>query len=534
MDEPTAQSRPSAHRAGPAPATGMALIGLAAALLAALILPLGASEAAGLAWLNGAAAPELGWGSPFVHLIAQLRSADQPAVALTLAAILFKLVPALGALLALRLPDILAAGVVAACLVRSGWTSAVGVLAALIFLVSPALWTVVVGPPGLIVDAAAALLLYRLTCSARPDLHFFALTAVLAAIVALIANSAGVYAIAILGGVYLHHGLSRGEWRLFGSIRLTLLGALVLAGLTLVDVLGLPAVAPWAGLRHTLIMANERSGFAVSLRGLAAIAALPSLLALFWSIRRTGDAPGRLVLILVVGAIVLSTAETAPPLAVVTLAPIVALWWAAPLARIGRRMGASWIAGLYVLCCLAAAAALLIFGRGEPTSVAWAPPASMAAAGLFAFLALILLWRAGHRVKAAPAIPVSLALLAVAVASALWLAAPQQVLPQRSYDRELADALQPLAQRPIATLASVDTPLWRAELGRPLFTAKDLAVLCHWAGRHPGHAAPIVLARPGATDSILKRFKHARPLLQSAGTPRTSVMVIELGEPAGC
>ncbi|MGB7756069.1 MAG: hypothetical protein WBL23_08395, partial [Salinisphaera sp.] len=138
--------------------------------------------------------------------------------------------------------------------------------------------------------------------------------------------------------------------------------------------------------------------------------------------------------------------------------------------------------------------------------------------------------------QATPATAVALVLAAVMAAGALWLATPQQLMSQRSYDRQLASDLGPLAARPIAVLAPVQASLWRAELGRPVFVARDLPALCRWAAAQPNDRAPLVMIRPGATDPVLGRFTGARLSLQSPGTPRTSVMVIELGGPAlrGC
>lgn len=511
-----------------------ALSGIAAALIAVLVFPLGGPEAAGLAWLHGVAAPSLGWGAPMRHLVARAWAQDQPVAALIVAGLLFKLVPALGGLLALRLPDVLAAGVVTAGLARLSESLAVGVLAVLVFVASPALWAGVVGPPGLVVDAGAAILLYAVICRYGAGSRTLALGMAAAAIAVLIADGAGVYAIAVIGGIYLHTGLAQRQWRLLGSLRLTLLAALVLAGLTLVDVFGWPEAARGFDLYRRLAVAGQNSGLHVPAWIVAAIMSGATLVSVVRTVIDPRGAAGRVVLVLVLGVLVLWTARVASPLAAVALVPFVALWWAVPLAPRHARAGARWLAVLYVLAGLAAAGALLMLGREVPATNAAFDWACGIGATLWALASLVALWRAWRGASAAPALATACALASVVAAAALWLAAPQQLLVQRDYDQQLARDLAPRMKRPIAVLAPVDAALWRAELGRPVFVARDVSGLCRWAAHHAGRGQPIALVRPHATDPVVARFDNARPLLQSAGTPRTSVMVLDLGAGAGC
>ncbi len=192
--------------------------------------------------------PGMGWGELFRHVVARAASPAQPWLTLAAAAAVLKLVPALGALFALRLPDVLAAAVVAGALARLAGSRSTGILAALLFVASPVLWGTVAGTPGLVVDAAAAIVLYATMreSAVRPAPGMP--LACLLAVVVLIGNGAGVYAIAIGLGVWLHTGLARGEWRLFASARLTALAGLVIAGLTLVNVLALPRMDARPGL----------------------------------------------------------------------------------------------------------------------------------------------------------------------------------------------------------------------------------------------------------------------------------------------
>ncbi|AWN16873.1 hypothetical protein [Salinisphaera sp. LB1] len=510
---------------------GGAVVALAAALLVALVLPLGAAEAPSLGWLKDAATPGMGWGEPFRHLIARAAATpDRPLVCLLAAAVVLKSAPAVGALFALRLPDVLAAALVAAIVVRVAETRSAGVFAALLFVASPALWAAVVGSPGLLVDAAAVAVLYAVARRPAVRPRAGALLGLLLALVVLIYNGAGVYAIAVGLGVWLHAGLAHGEWRLFASGRLTVLAGLIIAGLTLVGVLDLPAGAHWLVLYRKLDLAIERSALPVPVGIIAAAVIVPSLIALAETLRRPAGMAGQLLSILAIGAIVLSCAPRTPPLAVTALAPLTLLWWTTPLMSTEARGRALLAAGFYVLAGVAAAGALLILGRAEPSTqaaLAWASRGVAILMASAALLALALAWR-GTRV--APAGAASLALAAVIAAGALWLAAPQQLFAQRGYDRQLAEAMAPLQARPIAVLAPVGAPLWRAELGRPVFVARDVFALCRWAAARDGTSAPLALVRPQATDAVLGRFAGARLLLQSPGTPQTSVMVIELGD----
>lgn len=505
------------------------LLGFAAAMLVALVLPLGIAEAPGLSWLEGAAAPGLGWGEPFRHLIAPIAASDRPSVALLAAAVVLKLVPGIGTLLALRLPDVLAAGLVTACLARLAKSRSAGALAVLGFLASPALWAAVAGAPGLVVDGAAGLVFYAVVraSAARPGPG--ALLAALIALAVLIGNGSGVYAVAIGFGAWLHAGLARGEWRLFSSLRLTVFAGLVIAALTLIDVLGLPAWARCMALYRALDTAIDRSGLAMPPTIIAAGVLVPSLVALVETVRRPAGAAGRLALILGIGALVLAAAPSTSPLAMTALAPVAVLWWSTPLVTVEPRDRSFWFGCLYVSAGAVVVAALLLVGRGEPATSAalvWASRAVAIGLTLAAMVAIAASWRAR---RVAPAIAVALTLAGVIAGGSLWLAAPQQLLSQRGYDRQLAHALAPLSSRPIAVLAPVEAPLWRAELGRPVFVAASVPALCRWAAARDIAPAPLALVRPGATDPVLGRFGRAHLLLQSAGTPRTSVMVIELG-----
>lgn len=510
-----------------------ALVGIAAALIVALAVPLGAPEVSGLAWLQAMTGPGSGWGQPLAHLVARAWAHDQPVAALVIAALLFKIAPTLGGLLALRLPDVLAAGLVTTSIVRSGASPAVGALALLMFIASPALWAGVVGQPGLVVDAGAALLLYAAICRYRVGLRGAALIAAAVAVAALVADGAGVYAIAVVGGVYLHTGLTRGEWRLLGSLRLTLLAAPVLAGLTLVDVLGWPEAARGLDLYRSLAIAGQHSGLRMPTWIVAAIGIGATLAAAARTVIDPRGAAGRIALVLMLGVLVLSTARLATPLAAVALAPFVALWWATPFAPRDARRGARWLAIPYVLTGLTTAGILLAIGREVPAAHAAYEWLCGLGAALLALVSLVALGRAGRGARAAPALATACALASVVAAAALWLAAPQQLLAQRSYDHRLARDLAPLTKRPIAVLAPVDADLWRAELGRPVFVADDVSGLCRWAAQHAGRGHPIALVRPDATDPVAARLDDARALLQSAGTPRTSVMVLELSARSG-
>ncbi|KEZ77634.1 hypothetical protein [Salinisphaera hydrothermalis] len=505
------------------------LAGTAAALIVALAIPMGVAEAWGLDWLHGIGAPGVGWGDPFRHAIAGAAAANRAMAALATAAVLFKLVPAIGALLALRLPDILAAGAVTGLLAALAGSRAAGVFAALLFVLSPALWAAVTGSPGLIVDGAMLLALYAAVRVSDAHLAAGRLAVVVLALAVLIADGAGVYAIAVGVGAWLHTGLTRGYWRLFANLRLTVFAGLVIAGLTLIDVIALPSWARWAALFRQIELAIERSGLSLP-DGLMVLALiLPSVPALIETVRRPREAPGRLALVLLVGAVVLSTAATTSPLAAASLAPVGVLWWAAPLAGSQPRGRAFLWAGLYALLGLTISVSLLLTGRAEPVahgSLLWA---SRVAAIVFLLLPVAVLTLAWRRARFAPAVGAALALASVMAAGALWLAGPQQLLSQRSYDHELVGELVPFRSRPIAVLAPVEAPLWRAELGRPVFVAHDLPTLCQWAARQTGKSAPLALVRPSATDPVLGLFSGARLLLQSAGTPRTSVMVVELG-----
>lgn len=509
-----------------------AFLGIAAALSVALVMPMGLAEAWSVSWLHDIGVSGLGWGAPFRHAIARAGAMDRSMVALVVSALVFKLMPAIGPLFALRLPDVSAAGVITGLLAVLAGSRATGVFAALLFILSPALWAVVVGTPGLIVDGAAALGLYAAMRASDVRPRAGRQAAVALAIAVLIANGAGVYAIAVGLGIWLHTGLAHGQWRLFDSLRLTVFAALVMAGLTLIDVIALPGWAHWGALYHQLQTAIERSGLPVSGGLVAAALILPSVPALIETVRRPGGAAGRLAVVLAVGAVVLSTAARTPPLAVVALAPIAVLWWATPLAASKPRNRALPWAGAYVLLGVVATGVLLLAGRAEPAtdaSLLWVSRGAAAVLALSSVVVLALAWRRG---RVAPAVAAAMAITAVIAAGALWLAAPQQLLSQRSYDRELAGAFGPFRSRPIAVLTPVESALWRAELGRPVFVAHDLPTLCQWAAAQTGQHAPLALVRPGATDPVLGRFAGARPVLQSAGTPRTSVMVIELGRGA--
>ncbi|MGB7757849.1 MAG: hypothetical protein WBL23_17500, partial [Salinisphaera sp.] len=370
---------------------GCALLGLVGALLATWVFPLGAAEAASLSWLRGAAMPGMGWGELFRHVVARAASPAQPWLTLAAAAAVLKLVPALGALFALRLPDVLAAAVVAGALARLAGSRSTGILAALLFVASPVLWGTVAGTPGLVVDAAAAIVLYATMRESAVRPAPGVPLACLLAVVVLIGNGAGVYAIAIGLGVWLHTGLARGEWRLFASARLTALAGLVVAGLTLVNVLALPEWTRGLAFYRQLGVAMERGGLHVPIAIVAATVIAPSLVALAETVRRPGSAAGRLALILGVGVIVLFSAATTPPLAVTALAPILLLWWTAPLVSTNERAGAFWAAGFYVLAGLAAVAALLVVGRGEPaasTALVWLSRAAAVLLGLAAAVGL--------------------------------------------------------------------------------------------------------------------------------------------------
>ncbi|HET7315683.1 hypothetical protein [Salinisphaera sp.] len=529
---PESTRRPAAS-AGDGAVLIMALLALGAAMLVARVLPLGASEAAALGWLQAVQVPGTGWGEPFRHLVARGAANDQPMVALVVAALLAKAIPFIDTLFALRLPDVLAAGLVAGGLVRCAETRALGVLAAIVFVASPALWAMVVGPPGLMVDAGAALLLYESVRAAPVRSRSIALIGAVVGLGLLIANGAGVYAIAAAGGAYLHTGFTQGEWRLAGNLRVTVLAALSIAGLTLTDVLGLPDIDRAAALGHTLSTAAARSGLNMPGALAAAIVIVASLIAIGATVRRPRGQPGHCLLVLVVGFVVLITAAATPPIAAVALAPFVVLWWTAPLAHGERDRWARWVGVVYTLLALAAVAGLLLAGRAEPVSAAWPARASVIAALLLALGALVAL---RHVRRDGSSAALALAMAAVIAAGSLWLAPPQQLLRQRGFDRALAHTLRPLVTRPTAVLAPVGAPLWRAELGRPVFTARSLAGLCRWAAGQTGAQPPLALVRPGATDAVLARFANARLVAQSPGTPRTSVMVIELGSAAahGC
>ncbi|WP_423821026.1 hypothetical protein V5738_11875 [Salinisphaera sp. SPP-AMP-43] len=511
---------------------GLMLIALAVLATQVLRMPIGLSEASALAWVDRFADSAAIGIDSFVRTATTARAAGQPVLAIALAGVLGWLFPAVDTLIVLRLPDALAALLLLGLVYRLAGRGEAGAAAGLWVLAASIASIGWIAPPGWIVAQLAAVMLlagYRAHIIGHRRSR--AWVALIAGLGLLVAEGAGVYAIAVLAGAWLHDGWVRRDWRLLGSHRRTALAALVLAGLTLTPILGVPDLGMLARLYQSLSAPIGYDGLALLV--LACVAAwgifvVPAVRATYQQYR---GAAGRHLLILAFAVLVLTMAGTTPAAAATAMAPFIALWLIAPALMPAEDDRRRLLSNLYSLVFMAQAVVLaswsLVAGHGwVEMPVAWGIAVAVVAMVVGAVLAA-----RRQRLGAAGAgvLPVVLSLFALAIAMVGVFDQPRRLTPQRLFDQALAAAIKPLQDRPIAVVAPVNTALWRAELGRPVFTAADPPALCRWVADNGTGQRPLALIQARAVDRIIARLPTAQRELQSPGTPASSVMVVSLG-----
>lgn len=510
-------------------AAGLMLLALAILATQVLRMPLGLSEASALAWVDRFANSAAIGIDAFGRAITAARAAQQPPLALAAAGLLTWLIPALDVLTTLRMPDALAAILLVGLVYRLAGRGEVGAAAGLWTLAASVASIGWVAPPGWIVAQCAAVMLlasYRAYVIGRR--RHMAWLGLIGGLGLLIASGAGVYAIAVLAGAWLHDGLVTRDWRFLGSHRRTAFAAIVVAGLTLTPVLGLPDMAAFGGLYQSLAMPLGYDSVPVLVLGCVAVWGFFVVPAVLVTYKQYRGAAGRHLLILAVAALILPAAGSTSAVAATAVAPFAALWLIAPALMPTENDRRHLLANLYSLVFLAQAVVLaswsVVAGRGwAETPLAWGIAVAVVAMVVIAVMA-------ARRQKAfaaqAGVFPVLLSLFALTIAMVGVFDQPRRLTPQRLFDHALAAAIRPLRDRPIAVLAPVNTALWRAELDRPLFEAADSAALCRWATDKKRPQRPMALIQAGRVGRILERFPSARGELQSPGTPYSSVMVV--------
>lgn len=505
------------------------LLGLLGALGLSWLMPLGVSEAAGLEKLRDAAPLNLDWQGPWRHRMLGFMQSGQVVITLWAGTLLAHLLSGLSTLWALRLPDILALALMLLAMVRRSPMLVTGLWQVLLVLVWPLAWILWLGPPGLAVNAAAAAWLVQALgqLQRRPAWHELMLMS-LAALV-LIINGVGVFMVALLWASYLHAGLSQGGWRLFDNSRLTLLAALLTAGLTLVHVLSWPDLSRWTAVFMQARTLLAREGMSGGMMGASlALGAVPTVMALGNAIITAYQPARRLLFILLAGGLVFMSAPDVPVSSLALFLPIVMMWWATPLDNSQAGVGLSRVTGaLYGLCGLLLAAAVLYTRRDQLIYAGWpgyvVPGIWLLMLGLTVWMA----WLWYYRQRASPAGLALPGLLGLACVMGHALIEPQAVWPQRVYHQYLVQAAPSWQSSPMATLGTVDADFWRTALHRPLRAVPNLEALHRWNSRREARTR-VVLVRPEDADRVLAEFAGSRPVAQAPGTARLSVMAIEL------
>lgn len=129
-----------------------------------------------------------------------------------------------------------------------------------------------------------------------------------------------------------------------------------------------------------------------------------------------------------------------------------------------------------------------------------------------------------------------LVLLGTAVGVALMPAGrvPAVWNATRYYQHDLTGDMAPYRTRPIAVLVPQSPAVFVYYLQRPMHVAQDVAAACHWAAAQPTTAKPVLLYNPSQSQSVERVFPNLRPLLQSPGSHRSSVIVAEIDSRAAC
>lgn len=525
-DEPGRQSRLARGLC----AVLIGLVGLLVALGLSWHMPLGVSEAAGLEKLRDGAQLHLDWQGPWYHQMLGLAQSGQAVLTLWTGTLLAQLLSGLPLLWALRLPDILAVTLIAFTMVRRSPMLATALWQVLLLLLWPLAWLLWLGPPGLAVNAAAAVWLVQALGQSqrRPAWHELLLMSL--AVLVLMLNGVGLLVVAALWGSYLHAGLSQGNWRLFDNIRLTGLAALLTAGLTLVDVLSWPDPSRWLTVYMQARQLLAQEGMSERMIGLSlAFGGVPTIMALANSIMKPGRSSRRLLFVLLASGLIFMSAPDMPGASLALLLPIVIMWWATPLLdKEGAVRGLGRLAGaLYGLYGLLLAVAVLLISRNLLLYVDWSAYLVLGIWLLMAGLTSWQLWRCYDQQQVNPAGLAWPGWFGLACVLGYTLMGEPIVWPQRVYHQYLVQAAPGWQGKPMAALRPVDTDFWRTALRRPLQAAPNLKALRQWNNRHAARSR-VALVRPADADKILSELAGSRPVAQAPGTAQTSVMAIEL------
>lgn len=503
------------------------LITLTAALVVAAVawrVPIGPAEAGFLERLRDLCAP----GGEPARQLHRAFGAGVPVVNLLLGAVF--LWAETSARLAVRAPDVIAAiGLPIVAGLCSKHTPG-RLLSMALIAACPVLWLAVVSVPGLAVDALAALVLYYALRAAAADSGGVRLAA-LVGVVGLVLNDAGACAAALVAGVLVHRGLTRGDWRLLGHHRLSLLALGVAAALTLTGRVGLPdpgqAAAYLAEVSALLAMPVTTVG-----AGLGMLAVIVVLM--IDAIGRWHQAAAAVVAILLAGLIVAGVTRDLSPAAAWALWPVVLVGLASAASGPGRTAFALRVL-LGVLAVVGLARAAMIY-RQVPED--FGRPEFWALGGLavIAIMALAAAAMIAYRGHGGPARATTVLLIGLTLAGGHIALTPGVRFPQRVHDHALVAQMTGRATGPIAVLAPLSAEYWRVLLDRPLYQAEDLEALCAWqAGHRTGQLVRVMLAAEDVA-ALARRWPAWHAELQSPGTPRDSLMLAGLAGPPspGC
>jgi 4-amino-4-deoxy-L-arabinose transferase-like glycosyltransferase len=261
---------------------------------------------------------------------------------------------------------------------------------------------------------------------------------------------------------------------------------------------------------------------------------VPVVPALLVSWRQRGRTAGLLLILLALPIVLFSLAPSYRHLAILPTLGLAAVWLALGSSALWASPGPAARLGFWLQNAIGLALICWIAYQASQHRVPWVDfTITCAVAAAVLALAALLYSRRGRAMEVARWLVWSL--LGVALIVVLLQAAPvlRSWQPTRFYMARLTQYMAPFQDRPVAVLAPQPPYLFVYYLNRPVYLADNLDDLCRWAAAQR-KAKPLALFNPRAARRVKKRMAAVHPLLQSPGSPASSVIAAVVTAPEQC